>query len=241
MTKLPFEASLSDLGSGRIVQRGGVKRLCHVLERRRCELVPVSIQEPMRRVGELLDGDSLGLNRRTQRGPVATVGQQVCLCLPQRVAGLQQRVNLSPLRADELVDGPRSNRRLAELRDCRSLLAAAVAPELLGERVAPIGELLERQAVEIVWIGHQVSDAMTMQIRIERPEDADAVGVVHREAFGDRGDVVAGLVEDLRAFMNGEDGLVQVITLTAYEPWMTGTLVYPEPFWRHDAVGIRGA
>ncbi|GAA1867244.1 N-acetyltransferase [Myceligenerans crystallogenes] len=35
------------------------------------------------------------------------------------------------------------------------------------------------------------------------------------------------------------DGAFQVVTLPAYEPWMTGTLVYAEPFWRHDAVGLR--
>ncbi len=33
----------------------------------------------------------------------------------------------------------------------------------------------------------------------------------------------------------------QVILLPAYEPWMTGTLVYSEIFWRHDAVGLRDA
>jgi putative acetyltransferase len=37
------------------------------------------------------------------------------------------------------------------------------------------------------------------------------------------------------------DAAFQVMTLPAYEPWMTGTLVYPEPFWRHDAVGLRRA
>lgn len=31
----------------------------------------------------------------------------------------------------------------------------------------------------------------------------------------------------------------QAVRLPAYEPWMTGTLVYAEPFWRHDAVGLR--
>ena len=31
----------------------------------------------------------------------------------------------------------------------------------------------------------------------------------------------------------------QALTLSAYEPWMTGTLVYSETFWRHDAVGLR--
>lgn len=35
------------------------------------------------------------------------------------------------------------------------------------------------------------------------------------------------------------DGAFQVIRFTACEPWMTGTLVYAEPFWRHDAVGLR--
>ena len=31
----------------------------------------------------------------------------------------------------------------------------------------------------------------------------------------------------------------QVVLLPAYEPWMTGTHVYAEAFWRHDAVGLR--
>ncbi|TDW18429.1 GNAT family N-acetyltransferase [Kribbella kalugense] len=35
------------------------------------------------------------------------------------------------------------------------------------------------------------------------------------------------------------DDAFQVFELPAYEPWMTGTLVYAEPFWRHDAVGLR--
>ena len=32
----------------------------------------------------------------------------------------------------------------------------------------------------------------------------------------------------------------QAVRLPAYEPWMTGALVYPDVFWRHDAVGLRG-
>jgi putative acetyltransferase len=35
------------------------------------------------------------------------------------------------------------------------------------------------------------------------------------------------------------DAAFQVMTLGAYEPWMTGTLVYPDAFWRHDVVGLR--
>jgi putative acetyltransferase len=35
------------------------------------------------------------------------------------------------------------------------------------------------------------------------------------------------------------DGAFQVRPLSAFEPWMTGALVYPEAFWIHDAVGLR--
>jgi putative acetyltransferase len=31
----------------------------------------------------------------------------------------------------------------------------------------------------------------------------------------------------------------QVIKLPSWQPWMVGALVYPEAFWRHDAVGRR--
>lgn len=35
------------------------------------------------------------------------------------------------------------------------------------------------------------------------------------------------------------DAGFQAIRLPAYEPWMTGTLVYPDVFWEFDAVGLR--
>ena len=35
------------------------------------------------------------------------------------------------------------------------------------------------------------------------------------------------------------DPAFQVRMLPAYQPWMTGTLVYPQAFWDHDAVGLR--
>jgi putative acetyltransferase len=35
------------------------------------------------------------------------------------------------------------------------------------------------------------------------------------------------------------DAAFQVATLSAYEPWMTGTLVYASAFWEHDSVGLR--
>ena len=35
------------------------------------------------------------------------------------------------------------------------------------------------------------------------------------------------------------DNAFQVVALAAYEPWMTGTLVYSATFWDHDSVGLR--
>jgi putative acetyltransferase len=37
------------------------------------------------------------------------------------------------------------------------------------------------------------------------------------------------------------DAAFQALRLPSYEPWMTGTLVYSDTFWRHDAVGLRNA
>jgi putative acetyltransferase len=35
------------------------------------------------------------------------------------------------------------------------------------------------------------------------------------------------------------DAAFQVVRLPAYQPWMTGTLVYAQVFWDHDLVGLR--
>ncbi|MCA2211813.1 GNAT family N-acetyltransferase [Jidongwangia harbinensis] len=35
------------------------------------------------------------------------------------------------------------------------------------------------------------------------------------------------------------DAAFQVVRLSAYRPWMTGTFVYSAPFWVHDCVGLR--
>ena len=119
-----------------------------------------------------------------------------------------------------------------------------------------------------------------MDVRAEATTDRSAVRTVHLAAFGDHGQVVANLVDDLRDAVARGEGLslvakerdqivghvmfspslldapkrlipVQVLSpigvvpacqkhqLPAYEPSMTGTLVYAEPFWRHDAVGLR--
>jgi putative acetyltransferase len=37
------------------------------------------------------------------------------------------------------------------------------------------------------------------------------------------------------------DDAFQALQLPSYEPWMTGSLIYAEAFWTHDAVGLREA
>jgi hypothetical protein len=54
------------------------------------------------------------------------------------------------LRAGQLVDHPRRDRRLAQRRHARGLVASPVRAQRLGQR-APLGdEAIERQAVEVV-------------------------------------------------------------------------------------------
>ena len=50
-----------------------------------------------------------------------------------------------------------------------------------------------------------------------------------------RGDALSFRKPSLRV----PDAAFQVIALTAYEPWMTGTLVYASTFWDLDCVGLR--
>lgn len=54
-----------------------------------------------------------------------------------------------------------------------------------------------------------------------------------------RGFVPARPLGVRKASLRIPDAAFQMMTLSAHEPWMTGTLVYPNAFWRHDAVGLR--
>ncbi|NYJ04777.1 GNAT family N-acetyltransferase [Petropleomorpha daqingensis] len=54
-----------------------------------------------------------------------------------------------------------------------------------------------------------------------------------------RGFVAAGELGFRRPSLRIPDVAFQVRLLRAHEPWMTGTLVYRQTFWDHDAVGLR--
>ena len=54
------------------------------------------------------------------------------------------------------------------------------------------------------------------------------------------GFVAAGELGFRRPSLRIPGAAFQVRLLGAHEPWMTGTLVYRQTFWDHDAVGLRG-
>ncbi|MPY54250.1 GNAT family N-acetyltransferase [Streptomyces acidicola] len=53
------------------------------------------------------------------------------------------------------------------------------------------------------------------------------------------GFVSGGELEFRKPSLRIPDAAFQVLRLPAHEAWMTGTLVYSELFWQHDAVGLR--
>jgi putative acetyltransferase len=57
--------------------------------------------------------------------------------------------------------------------------------------------------------------------------------------YASRGFVRADLYGFRKPSLRVPDDAFQVAILSAYEPWMTGTLVYSETFWALDCVGLR--
>jgi putative acetyltransferase len=53
------------------------------------------------------------------------------------------------------------------------------------------------------------------------------------------GFVPGGPLGFIRPSVRIPEAAFQVMRLSAWEPWMTGQLVYSEVFWAHDAVGLR--
>ncbi len=57
--------------------------------------------------------------------------------------------------------------------------------------------------------------------------------------YGRRGFAHASVAGFRRPSLRIPDPAFQVAKLSAYEPWMTGSFVYSEPFWALDCVGLR--
>jgi hypothetical protein len=103
-------------------------------------------QQRLREGGQLADLLALGRDRRPQL--VAAGAARLGVAEP--LAGLQQRVQLAPVVARQLVDRPGRLRRLLQPLDFVGGVAVPVLAQPLGERVALGRELGERQAVETI-------------------------------------------------------------------------------------------
>lgn len=57
--------------------------------------------------------------------------------------------------------------------------------------------------------------------------------------YGTRGFEAAGPVGLRSPSLRIPEAAFQVARLSAHEPWMTGTVVYSDPFWAFDCVGLR--
>ena len=57
--------------------------------------------------------------------------------------------------------------------------------------------------------------------------------------YGSRGFERAGSYGLEPASRRTPEAAFQVVTFDAYADWMTGRLVYPDVWWRHDAAGLR--
>jgi len=57
--------------------------------------------------------------------------------------------------------------------------------------------------------------------------------------YGERGFREGAALGFRKPSLRIPDAAFQVAPLRSYEPWMTGTLVYSEPFWANDCVGLR--
>lgn len=57
--------------------------------------------------------------------------------------------------------------------------------------------------------------------------------------YAARGFGPAGEIDFRRPSLRIPEPAFQVACLSRYEPWMTGTFVYSDTFWRHDSVGLR--
>ena len=57
--------------------------------------------------------------------------------------------------------------------------------------------------------------------------------------YGSRGFARASTYGIEPASRRTPEAAFQVVTLDSYEDWMTGRVVYPDVWWRHDAAGLR--
>ena len=130
------------------------------------------------------------------------------------VAEVEERLIGHVMFTPSMLDAPRC------LVPVQVLSPIGVLPEC---REAGIGTALIRRGVELLsefWYRWSFSKG--------HPPTTRATGSSRRQNTGFR-----------KPSLRIPDAAFQVLRLPAYAPWMTGTLVYSETFWRNDVVGLR--
>jgi putative acetyltransferase len=137
-------------------------------------------------------------------------------------------------------------------RHARSELVATDGDEVVGHVLLSRSWLDTRRAlVEVLVLsplsvdpGHQRrgvgTDLLAAALAAARAQGAPAVFLEGDPAYyADRGFEPGAAHDLLRPSVRIPELAFQVALLEAYQPWMTGALVYAEPFWEHDCVGLR--
>jgi putative acetyltransferase len=102
-------------------------------------------------------------------------------------------------------------------------------------------QVLSPVAVRPSWQGQGIGTALIeagLQVMVRR--SVPAVFLEGDPGYYSRLGFAAGAPQGLRKpSLRIPDPAFQTLRLPAHEPWMTGTLVYSDTFWRLDAVGLR--
>jgi len=142
----------------------------------------------------------------------------------RRAATPRDALSLVALEADEVV---------GHVLFTRSLLDAP--PRLVAVQVlSPLGVLPERQ-------GQGIGSALVQRgLELMDVRGVPLVFLEGSPAYYARFGFEPGAARGFRKpSLRIPDAAFQVRRLSAWEAWMTGTLVYAHTFWEHDVVGLR--
>jgi putative acetyltransferase len=187
---------------------------------------------------------------------------------PGRVSGMEIAIRaerpgdldaISEVQTAAFADGGQVSALVATLRATPAALAPVSFVATIGDSVAghvmlsasrldapprlvnvyvlsPLGVIPERQ-------GQGIGTALVRQaLAAARDLPAPLVFLEGSPGYyGKRGFERAGDLGFRRPSLRIPPEAFQVARMPGYETWMTGTLVYSDPFWAHDSVGLREA
>lgn len=158
------------------------------------------------------------------RAAFGTEGEQVATLWPDLLAGDVVRASLVAEHEGAVVGHVGLSHAWVDAR--RALVEVLL--------LSPLSVLPSRQ-------GEGIGTAL-VAAALERARALGAVAVLLEGSpryYGPRG-FERGSARGLApASVRTPDGAFQVALLDGWEPWMTGRVVYPDVWWRHDAAGLR--